>query len=90
MTYFAMVVYLVDVGLTAVPESRIGYALYRLVDFVFLPFSLAGAAVCLIALVIDVKARRWTWFAVVLFLSFFFLSHLWMVVSENIRAMRAE
>ncbi len=84
-----MLIYLMDIGLTSEPESKIGYAIYRIVNFAFLPFALIGAVVCVTALVIDARKQKWKWFTVVLFFSFFFLMHLWMLVSENILAMRA-
>jgi hypothetical protein len=88
MAYFVILVYLMDIGLTAEPKLKTGYAIYRFVTFAFLPFALIGAIFCITALVFDARQKKWGWFIVVLFFSFFFFSHLWMMVSENFRAMQ--
>ena len=84
-----MLLYLMDIGLTSEPESSVGYTVYRIINFSFLPFALIGAAFCVAALLVDARMKKWGWFFVVLFFSFFFLGHLWMLISENIQAMRA-
>jgi hypothetical protein len=85
VAYFVMMQYLLDTGLVSATDSETSFSIHRTIAVLFLPISIAGSLVCLVALVLNACAHRWTWFAAVLFFSFFFASCFWAMIEESNR-----
>ncbi|MEQ1905348.1 MAG: hypothetical protein ABL888_14255 [Pirellulaceae bacterium] len=85
VAYFVMMLYLLDTGLVSATDMDTGFSIHRVIAPLFLPISIAASLVCLIALVLNAWAHRWTWFAAVLFFSFFFASCFWAMIEESNR-----
>jgi hypothetical protein len=85
VAYFVMMLYLMDTGLVSTTDTDTGFSIHGTIATLFLPISVAGSLVCLVALVLNAWAHRWTWFAAVLFFSFFFVSCFWAMIEESNR-----
>ncbi len=82
---YVMMLYLMDNGQSPVREPGQGYAIHRLVTISFLPFSIAGSTICIVALFLNARSHRWAWFSIILFFAFFFASSVWATIEEGNR-----